>query len=66
MTRNYNYRICSVHFEGGLGCTKLYPVPGESPQSTSEGKESKTADKRLSLEETPSKNKPELNEAERS
>ena len=65
VTRNYNYRICSVHFESGLGCTKLYPVPGESPQSTSEGKENKTVDKRLSLEEMPSKNKPELNEAER-
>ena len=65
VTRNYNYRICSVHFEGGLGCIKLYPVPGESPQSTSGEKENKTADKRLSLEKTPSKNKPELDEAEK-
>ena len=65
VTRNYNYRICSVHFEGGLGCTKLYPVPEESPQSTLEGKENKTADKRLSPEETRSKNKLELDEAER-
>ena len=65
VARNYNYRICSVHFEGGLGCTKVYPVPGESPQPTSEGKENKTADKRLSLKEMQSKNKPEVNEAER-
>eukprot|EP00794_Sanderia_malayensis_P001166 gene1166-534_t len=29
-----NYTVCSVHFEGGAGCTKMYPVPiHHSPES---------------------------------